>query len=95
MKPKRTLQATTLNTDDLKAVSGGRGTLCGTVMHCDGCGYAWGHDANGSYGVACPSCGLGIDTAAGGGGGGGDGGGGGGGGGDCGDQFACCEALMC
>ena len=93
MKPttKRTLQATSLDTEQLRQASGGRGTLCGVLMHCDSCGYGWNADASGSYGAACPNCGLGVDTDAGGGGGGG--GGGGDGGGDCGNLARDC--MMC
>lgn len=62
-RPKN-LRVQNLDLTALKQVHGGRGTWCGSLMHCD-CGYAWMFECSGDvFGYFstnidyCPSCGV-------------------------------------
>ena len=63
-RTSKALRAQVLDTTQLARATGGRGSWCGAVIHCD-CGYAF--TPTGSY--ACPSCGAQAFDGEGGGGG--------------------------
>lgn len=62
MKPhpsaKKSLRTRSLDLTALKQVQGGRGTWCGSTMHCD-CGCSWQIECNYDFDF-CPSCGAGC-----------------------------------
>lgn len=66
--PNKSLRVRNLSQEALKKASGGRGTACGTYMHCDQCNAAWSFGCYGDpmsgyfqmWGLdpSCPNCGA-------------------------------------